>query len=372
MGLLNALSAIEPTNLLKTILITEGEVLINRNRYTIIRKSLQGGLLFSASVVGVAACASAIFSLIPDIVFKSARLSIRGIRYIIQWTFLDKLHRKLERPSFAYRIERIISQVLGVQVSALGLLLLPFIRDDWALRQHESLRNYDTSKSPLPPDSTKRPLPSIPQASSGASIPSKTTGIPPTVELSPTSPPMSVPPPPSQSSQIPPPPPPPPISGGITSSSAPGKVVKPSPEDLQKAMKGIKTKGQEEQKKRLSTQRVRKLARENTLITTLKKGMANVRQSMRPQSEKISFNVEEGFQIKANKVTLKEVVDELMMTFDWPKDQMDATLSDFILSKFGEASEEGETIPFENFDITIIKLAERGVIAEAHIKLHED
>ena len=73
---LKALNAIEPTQLLQTILAKEAEISRGKYQYTGIQKSLKGVLLTSAFIVGVGACASEILSLIPDGVCKLGQSAI--------------------------------------------------------------------------------------------------------------------------------------------------------------------------------------------------------------------------------------------------------------------------------------------------------
>jgi hypothetical protein len=394
MGILSAIRSVEPTRLLQTILATEVEVYRNKDRYTVIQKGFQGGLLFSASIVGVFACASEIMSLGSDIFCKSAQKSIRGVQYIGKPAFLDRLYKNVShRPSLAFRIERILSQAIGILVSVLGTFFMLVIRNEWVTSQHQSLGNLPPAVPGRPTQKTTTLVPSEsqtsisptavpPHAASGAPkaaplVVAKTAAQSGTALLSKDSP---IPPPPSGKNVFIPitksdqpsqalkkiealkkskqPQSETQVTESSTKSSRPSSAAKTSksPQAAVTFAQELESKTKEREENAPSAPVVVPTKQQRQVMNTMGRAMNRLSMAQRPQSERIQCtNIAEGFLVKANEIKLKEIETELGIEFE-EKDKT-KTLSDLIFNNNGGFPEEGTIFEFKGFKIQIVKIA---------------
>ena len=149
------LSAVEPTQLLQTVLSTYVQITTPNRGVPYCQTILQGGLLTAASITGVGACASEGLTLVADLCGKGCKKTVGAVQYLTGSEYVDRYYQSFpDKPPLSYRIERIVSQGLGIVVSVLGTLFLLAIKVDWAIRQHQSLGNYlpttKTSSTILP------------------------------------------------------------------------------------------------------------------------------------------------------------------------------------------------------------------------------
>jgi hypothetical protein len=395
MGLSGILSAVEPTRLLQTILETEIKVRQSKERYVVVQRCYEGGLLTAATITGVGACASETLTLIPDIICKAARGSIRVTQYVINPAFLDKLYPMVpERESFSFRIERILAQALGVIVSALGTLFVLVLHDGWAVQLHRSLGNY---KRPLPVVPSMNPRkeadqPVVPKQPETASTGQTNAGSPPPPLLQPSasSPPLlSAPPSRARAGSSSPSRPPLPVWATTTPPQPPSDLIQamndptsspetvqnveaasqPSPPPLETASKTAPKTLQDEIILGTKLRKVEKQERPKIYLNTISRAVSKAidgKYRANYGSERVNLNaVQKLYTIKADKISVREMEEELNVGFEIDEEDLDQTFSAFIIANYGQSVPPVDTIvEFQGYKVKITKLNSKGTAIE--------
>jgi hypothetical protein len=119
-----------------------------------------------AAITGVGACASEGLTLIADLFCKGCKKTVGAAQQLTHSEHLDRLYQFLPgRPTLSYRIERIVSQGLGIIVSVLGTLCVLALRHNWVVQQHQNLGNYNPKVIPRSAATAERQPASAPARS---------------------------------------------------------------------------------------------------------------------------------------------------------------------------------------------------------------
>jgi hypothetical protein len=191
------LAACDPSQWVQSLITINVQVNQETHRYAFTKKILQGGLSTVTAVTCITACGSEILKLIVDFSCHATGKAIGGVQYMTNPAWLDRFYQTVSsRPSLSYRVERIVGQAFGLLISTCGTFFLLFLRDDWAVQQHQSLGNY-TPAIPKPAEQASaassdsvEPPPVPPRKKNegvSSSIPTYTSVPAPTVVKEPTS-----------------------------------------------------------------------------------------------------------------------------------------------------------------------------------------
>jgi len=155
-----SITRFEPTRLVQSLVATNIEVNQATDRYTITKRLFQGSLSVATALAGVAACGSESLGLVVDMTCWPIGKALGVIKKdVTSPPWFGSFYQTVSgRPSLSDRIERIVSQALGVLVSCIQACLLLVLRDDWAVQLHQNLGNYTSSSKASPSEIPESPL----------------------------------------------------------------------------------------------------------------------------------------------------------------------------------------------------------------------